>query len=81
MYAELSNFIKAICHPGGHWSWALRSPGTKRGGLVSPAPLWGKRPAFFTVYTLNTGNKQVKSIVSFTDPVSSVNCMKGVLGG
>lgn len=40
MYAELSNFIKAICHPGGQWSEALRSPGTHRGsggeGVVSP---------------------------------------------
>lgn len=81
MYAELSNFIKAICHPGGHWSWAPRSPGTKRGGLVSPAPMWGKWSAFLTVYTLNTGNKQVTPIVLITDTSSSVTCMKSVLSG
>ena len=34
MYAELSNFIKAICHPGGHWSWGPKKPRDKarRGG-------------------------------------------------
>lgn len=26
----------------GTWSWALRSPGTKGRGTVSPAPMWGK---------------------------------------
>lgn len=31
MYAELSNFIKAIRHPGGQRSEALRSPGTNQG--------------------------------------------------
>lgn len=59
MYAELSNFIKAICHPGGHWSWALRSPGTNRGGLVSPAPMWGEATCPFSRYT-HRNDKQVK---------------------
>lgn len=27
MYAELSNFIKAICHPGRKWSWVLEVQG------------------------------------------------------
>lgn len=62
MYAELSNFIKAICHPGGHWSWALRSPGTKRGGFVSPAPIWGRWSAFLTVNTLNTDTNKNNGI-------------------
>ena len=34
MYAELSNFIKAICHPGGHWSWAWGAQGQTGGWVV-----------------------------------------------
>lgn len=70
MYAELSNFIKAICHPGGHWSWALRSPGTKRWGIVSPAPMWGKM-WLLTVYTVEHGQQ----ITKVRTNVSKWSCM------